>query len=46
VMCIFAGRWPPRLHDVEELENVILEEVREKGIDETIKELEQKGGKV
>jgi TRAP-type mannitol/chloroaromatic compound transport system permease small subunit len=46
VMCIFTGRWPPRLHDVEELENVILEEVREKGIDETIKELEQKGGKV
>jgi TRAP-type mannitol/chloroaromatic compound transport system permease small subunit len=47
IICLATGRWPPRLHDVEELENVILEEVKEKGIDETIRELEQhKGSKV
>ena len=46
VMCIVTGQWPQRLHDVEELENVILQEVQEKGIDETIKEFEQKGSKV
>jgi TRAP-type mannitol/chloroaromatic compound transport system permease small subunit len=45
VICIFTGQWPQRLHDVEELENVILEEVKESGIDETIKDLEHKGSK-
>jgi len=46
VMCIVSGRWPQRLHDVEELENVILQEVQQKGIGETLRELEQKGSKV
>jgi TRAP-type mannitol/chloroaromatic compound transport system permease small subunit len=26
VMCIRSGRWPQRLHDVEEIESVILQE--------------------
>jgi hypothetical protein len=45
VICIFTGQWPQRLHDVEELENVILGEVKERGIDETIRDLEHKGSK-
>ena len=46
VMCIRSGRWPQRLHDVEELENVVLEEVKEKGLETKIKEFERKGGMV
>jgi TRAP-type mannitol/chloroaromatic compound transport system permease small subunit len=46
INCVITGEWPQRLHDVEELENVLLQEVKEKGIDETIRELEQKGGKI
>lgn len=26
VICLRSGRWPPRLHDVEELEQVVLQE--------------------
>lgn len=32
VMCIRTGRWPPRLHDVEETERKILEEAESKGL--------------
>jgi TRAP-type mannitol/chloroaromatic compound transport system permease small subunit len=46
IMCIHTGSWPQRLHDVEELENVILEEVKEKGLDTTIRHFGQKGGQV
>jgi TRAP-type mannitol/chloroaromatic compound transport system permease small subunit len=30
VMCIRSGEWPPRLHDVEELEKVMLEDAEKK----------------
>jgi len=30
VLCLREGRWPPRLHDVEELENQILAEAERK----------------
>lgn len=29
VQCLRRGRWPPRLHDVEELENQILDQVQQ-----------------
>ena len=31
LLCIKDGRWPPRLHDVEELEKQLLEEAARKG---------------
>lgn len=43
VICIRTGAWPSRLHDVEELENVILDEVREKGLDHKLDEIRYKG---
>jgi TRAP-type mannitol/chloroaromatic compound transport system permease small subunit len=33
VVCLKDGRWPPRLHDVEELEKQLLEEAAKKGPD-------------
>jgi len=30
-LCLKDGRWPPRLHDVEELEKQLLEEAARKG---------------
>jgi TRAP-type mannitol/chloroaromatic compound transport system permease small subunit len=36
VVCLQAGEWPTRLHDVEELEKQILEEVAKKGPPPTI----------
>ena len=30
VLCLREGRWPPRLHDVEELENQLLEQAAHK----------------
>jgi len=30
IMCIRSGEWPPRLHDVEELEKVMLEDAEKK----------------
>jgi TRAP-type mannitol/chloroaromatic compound transport system permease small subunit len=33
LLCLKEGRWPPRLHDVEELEKQILEEAATKGLD-------------
>src|SRR5262245_18702552 len=42
IQCIRTGEWPKRLHDVEELEKVMLEEA-EKGKFEVVKELEQIG---
>ena len=43
ILCIRDGQWPQRLHDVEELENAILEEVKERGLETAIKQHEQKG---
>ncbi|MGQ0545422.1 MAG: TRAP transporter small permease subunit [Betaproteobacteria bacterium] len=31
LLCLKEGRWPPRLHDVEELEKQLLEEAARKG---------------
>jgi TRAP-type mannitol/chloroaromatic compound transport system permease small subunit len=31
VLCLRNGQWPPRLHDVEELEKQLLEETARKG---------------
>jgi TRAP-type mannitol/chloroaromatic compound transport system permease small subunit len=40
VICLRTGAWPPRAHDVEELERAILEEVHEgKTRDEILREL-------
>ena len=33
VLCLRDGQWPPRLHDVEELEKQILEKAAEEGIE-------------
>jgi TRAP-type mannitol/chloroaromatic compound transport system permease small subunit len=41
-MCIRSGVWPSRLHDVEELEKVVLEKA-EHGEFEVVKELEEIG---
>jgi hypothetical protein len=30
IMCIRSGEWPARLHDVEELEKVMLEDAEKK----------------
>ena len=46
IICIRTGQWPARLHDVEELENVILEEVKEKGLETKLKEIAQHKGAV
>ena len=43
VVCIQTGKWPQRIHDVRELEDEIIAEVQEKGIEETLKDLEKKG---
>ncbi len=42
IMCIRTGEWPKRLHDVEELEKIMLEDA-EKGKFEVVKELEEIG---
>jgi hypothetical protein len=34
IICIRTGEWPQRLHDVEELEKVILEEAEKKKLTE------------
>lgn len=46
VMCLRSGEWPRRMHDVEELENVLMEEVKEKGLDAKVEEFRVKGGQV
>lgn len=33
ILCLKNGQWPPRLHDVEELEKQILEKAAEEGIE-------------
>jgi TRAP-type mannitol/chloroaromatic compound transport system permease small subunit len=33
IVCLRQGQWPPRLHDVEELEKQILEKAAEEGIE-------------
>ena len=33
ILCLRSGQWPPRLHDVEELEKQILEKAAEEGIE-------------
>jgi len=42
IMCIRTGEWPRRLHDVEELDKVMLEKA-EQGDYEVVKELEEIG---
>jgi TRAP-type mannitol/chloroaromatic compound transport system permease small subunit len=42
ILCIRTGEWPQRLHDVEELDKVILEKA-EHGDYEVVKELEEIG---
>jgi TRAP-type mannitol/chloroaromatic compound transport system permease small subunit len=42
VMCLRTGVWPQRLHDVEELEKIVLEKA-EHGELEVVKELEEIG---
>ncbi len=42
IICLRTGQWPQRLHDVEELEKVILEEAGEGKLD-VVKELEEIG---
>jgi TRAP-type mannitol/chloroaromatic compound transport system permease small subunit len=42
IICIRTGEWPRRLHDVEELDKVVLEKA-EHGDYEVVKELEQIG---
>ena len=32
LLCIQAGEWPPRLHDVEELEKQLIEEARKRAL--------------
>ena len=44
IMCLRTGEWPKRLHDVEELEKVILQEAEE-GKFQVVKELEEIGVK-
>jgi TRAP-type mannitol/chloroaromatic compound transport system permease small subunit len=41
VRCIRAGEWPQRLHDVEELDQVILAKAAEKSPEELARELAQ-----
>jgi hypothetical protein len=42
VQCLRTGEWPPRLHDVEELDKVVLEKA-EQGKLQVVKELEELG---
>lgn len=42
IKCIQTGEWPPRLHDVEELDKVMLEKA-EHGEYQVVKELEELG---
>ena len=42
VLCIRDGEWPKRLHDVEELEKIMLEKA-EQGEDAVVTELEEIG---
>lgn len=46
VMCLRTGEWPRRMHDVEELENVLMQEVNEKGLDAKVEEFRVKGGQI
>jgi TRAP-type mannitol/chloroaromatic compound transport system permease small subunit len=32
VVCLRTGEWPPRLHDVEETEKLILEQAEQQGL--------------
>jgi hypothetical protein len=32
VICLRTGAWPPRLHDVEETEKLILEQAENEGL--------------
>ena len=41
-MCIRTGEWPQRLHDVEELDKIMLEKA-EHGEYQVVKELEEIG---
>ena len=43
IMCIRTGEWPQRLHDVEELEKVMLSEGRARQNTAVVKELEEVG---
>jgi TRAP-type mannitol/chloroaromatic compound transport system permease small subunit len=43
VVCLQTGHWPQRIHDVRELEDEIMAEVQEKGIEKTLEDLEKKG---
>lgn len=45
VICLRTGAWPQRLHDVEELEKVVLEEAEQKKHDEVLKAEEAGMGK-
>lgn len=42
IQCVRAGEWPKRLHDVEELEKIVLQQAEEGKI-EVVKELEEAG---
>ena len=42
IICIRTGEWPKRLHDVEELDKLVLRQAEE-GKLEIIKELEETG---
>jgi hypothetical protein len=32
ITCLRTGEWPPRLHDVEETEKLILEQAEQQGL--------------
>jgi TRAP-type mannitol/chloroaromatic compound transport system permease small subunit len=32
IVCLRTGNWPPRLHDVEETEKLILEQAEQEGL--------------
>jgi TRAP-type mannitol/chloroaromatic compound transport system permease small subunit len=44
IQCIKTGEWPQRLHDVEELDKIMLEKA-EHGEYEVVKELEEIGAR-
>ena len=43
IMCIRTGEWPQRLHDVEELDKVMLEKAEHGEVRRSSKELEEIG---
>jgi TRAP-type mannitol/chloroaromatic compound transport system permease small subunit len=43
VLCIRAGEWPQRLHDVEETESIIMQEQKLHGAQAEVPEVAQKG---